>query len=160
MDEPTESSLTESLLQRLYETSSRRSALTKIGRTLLKIAGISLIPVLPLDRIIPKAEAQAPICDHWWYCGIDGWLCTCAACGGGATSCPSCTTQGSSWCVCCYSGSVYTWMCYIDCCTDSQTCANNCLNNCQFCNPSNEEKPAWCANMYACTIYKTSGLCV
>ena len=59
---------------------TRRGVLSRVGRMLLRITGVLIVPLLPVDRMVPDAEAQAP-CSNWRLCGLYGRLCGC--CGGG-----------------------------------------------------------------------------
>jgi hypothetical protein len=159
VDEQSQTGLEEGLLKTLYERSSRRSAFTKIGTALLRIVGISILPVLPIDRIVSPVLAQSDPCSRWYYCGIYGRLCNCTGCGGGVTTCPSCASMGSFWTGCCQQGSGLTQVSYIDCCSTDSRCAGNCAN-CKFCTGSGKQEPAWCgSSMYVCTIISVGNGC-
>src|SRR5512137_2589820 len=107
----------------LAQRTSRRSALARIGRTLVGAA--AAFPVLPVDRVARfasaatrTAAAQDPTkCEYWRYCAFDGFLCSC--CGGSASSCPPGTTpSAASWvgtCVNPADGKPYL-ISYNDCC--------------------------------------------
>lgn len=122
----------ESVFKHLYTYSSRRSAIVRVGKMCLKALGISMLPLLPVDRIVREADAQSNPCSSWFLCAIYGRLCGAANCSCGTTnSCPSCATSGSFWQKCCQYGSGYSTVQYIDCCSSSQTCVNSC-STCPF----------------------------
>ncbi len=162
--------LTERRVRALASTTSRRSALVKVGR--LMVASAFTLPVLPFDRS-SQARAASPggakaakagpkdtDCDYWRYCAVDGFLCSC--CGGTATSCP----PGSSiskvaWVGTCHNpadGKDYL-VSYNDCC--SLTSCARC-----FCNTNHGDRPGyrmgvhndvnWCmandSSVYHCTV--------
>ncbi len=163
MDDKPKMAFGEGFLKGLYETSSRRSVLTRIGRGVLRLVGISLLPVLPIDRIVPPSLAADPNCEISELCGIYGRLCwgdSCPNCGGGNARCPSCTSIGSFWVYCCPFGSGQTQYKYSDCCTNDVNCYNNC-KTCKQCLNNSKRPDAWCDGYtyYACTIWTTNGLC-
>jgi hypothetical protein len=90
-------SIVDHTLRALYTSSSRRSALASLGRACLKLLGISMLPLLPVDRIVKPAMAQS-ICTSNYLCGIWGRLCGngCVGCGTSMV-CSSCSAAGSSW---------------------------------------------------------------
>src|SRR5947199_6540631 len=108
-DMPEGYELTERLLKRLYVSTSRRSWLVGIGRSVLKVMGVSMLPLLPVDRIVTPADAQTSgPCDYWFLCGIYGCVCDCSACGGTHVTCPSCATKSSGyWDECCLNAGQY-----------------------------------------------------
>ena len=75
------------------QTTSRRSALTRIGRTLVGSAFV--LPVLPFARMAHAQHGGAgggeldPLedqrCEYWRYCSLDGFLVT-TCCGSIARS--------------------------------------------------------------------------
>ena len=146
---------TEGMLKELYTSSSRRSFVVRCGTSILRLLGISLLPVLPLVRI---AKGQSA-CGAWFLCGIFGRLCTCTGCGGTTQSCPSCATKGSFWQECCLQSCEQFSIQYIDCCTNSSSCYTPC-SNCEFCERGTSE-PSWCAGYayYCCTIVKIGEAC-
>jgi hypothetical protein len=144
----------------LYTSSSRRSALASLGRACLKLLGISMLALLPVDRIVKPAMAQS-ICSSNYLCGIWGTLCAsgCQGCGT-TTSCSSCSTAGGSWTACCPNGSGTTLVTYIDCCTNVQSCAAACAV-CTVCHQNPEEQATWCGGFayYVCTIISLGQSC-
>lgn len=145
---------------------SRRGILARLGKFALTLLGLTLVPNLPLNRVC-VVEAQNPSgasCDSdWRLCGIYGNLCK-ACCGGSAskTSCPSCTTRGSSWSRCCRDpNGNCKWVSYFDCCgggSDAANCKGTwCQGNC------GGSEPNWCGgaggNVYRCTIVSVGGSC-
>ena len=155
-DKPDKTDLAESALRALYVASSRRSLLVKIGRGVLKAVGISMLPLLPIGRIVTPAQAQGSVCTTWFLCGIYGRVCNCSSCGGTLLVCPSCASQDSGyWQACCEDGHGSTWpVNYYDCCTTDSTCVSNCAQ-CTFCTNGGEEPP-WCGGLqYACTVATT-----
>jgi hypothetical protein len=47
------------ILRELAKRSTRRGVFSSMGRILLRLAGVALaLPLLPVDRIVPVAEAQ------------------------------------------------------------------------------------------------------
>jgi hypothetical protein len=79
---------------------SRRGLLAGAGRLILRLSGLALLPLLPLDR---RANAYTDPCG-WQQCGMCGSLCK-ACCGNtkptSGPSCPSCLTTYGSWSGCC-----------------------------------------------------------
>jgi hypothetical protein len=80
---------------------SRRGILATVGRLVLRLTGLVLLPLLPLDR---RANAQAVgSCSDFTACGMCGYFCK-ACCGGSIAAteaCPSCLNTYSSWTFCC-----------------------------------------------------------
>ncbi len=86
--------LSERVVRRIAQNTSRRSFLAALGSTL--VGGV-VLPVLPVSR---KAHAAAELtdfarnaqttdptqCNYWRYCATDGYECAC--CGGGPATCP------------------------------------------------------------------------
>lgn len=165
-----------SLIDRLFERSSRRIAYSTSRRnTLFRlgswiVAGVATPLILPIDRSGGNAHAAAngspgdpgdpTTCDYWRYCSIDGFLCTC--CGGTVTACPPGTELSEvSWVGTCHNpgdGRDYI-ISYNDC------CGNKPCEQCA-CNRNDSEQPGyrpfnnndinWCigatSNTYVCTI--------
>lgn len=144
--------------------SSRRGLFTWIGRNALRLSGLTLIPLLPIDRR-SVALAQST-CSDWRLCGQCGNICA-ACCGGsgGGASCPSCLAKGQfGWTKCCYpdacstpgTGTMYA---YWDCCGSTSACHGTaCTANCP--------QTAWCLDSsgaslgtYQCTIAIPGGSC-
>lgn len=163
-----ESNLDERIASYLGEQSnrfSRRSGLMKIGRILLRLSGLTLIPLLPVDR---RFVVSAQYGCNWQTCGMCGVLCnTCCNNSGGYSKCPTCSgmVTASAWGACCYeqagdcSGNTFL---YSDCCTQNSNDAQSCKGTaCQTaCYPN---FPAYCSTIgtwfYSCTIVTVSGTC-
>ena len=141
---------------------SRRGFLARAGQVMLRMLGVSLIPLLPVDR----AFGQSQNCSEAAYCGQYGAFCK-SCCGDGphATSCPRCLFQATSWTFCCCFGTcpnvTQRLVSYYDCCgvkpgfTVSQTLA--CQGSwCRRAAP----QPYWCgsypSSTYRCTIVSVS----
>lgn len=138
---------------------SRKGFLQASGRIFLRMLGISIIPFLPVDRIVRRAEAADLGCSDWRLEGIYGRIC-CSRCTGGATSgtCPSCATKGSAWCFCTspHLGHCITIL-YWDCCTSTPSTCN--CPGCAFCT-NNTPQPVWCSGKsYVCTFIQTKEDC-
>ncbi|MDB5577061.1 MAG: methylamine dehydrogenase (amicyanin) light chain [Bradyrhizobium sp.] len=77
----------EAFARSVAKRTSRRGALSTLGRVMF---GASLVPLLPVGRAAAAAGSQDPgdkaSCDYWRYCAVDGFLCEC--CGGNASQCP------------------------------------------------------------------------
>lgn len=158
--------------RRAAQTISRRSALTRIGRSLIGTA--LALPILPFDRIAREAHAAKKpddkrnddtACEYWRYCALDGWLCTC--CGGTISTCPPGTEVSKvTWVGTCHNpndGRDYL-ISYNDCC--GATSCGRCL-----CNFNEGERPGyrmgvhndvnWCmansSNTYHCTVAAIAG---
>jgi hypothetical protein len=154
----TESNLDERLASYLRGQANslgRRSALAKVGKILLRLSGLTLIPLLPLDR---RFEVSAQSSCTWQTCGMCGILCnSCCNNSGGFSRCPTCSgmVTAGSWGGCCYASGACsgTQFYYADCCTTNQSQANSCKGTaCQAaCYP---HFPAYCASgcYYSCTI--------
>lgn len=143
------------------QTTSRRGLLAAGGKLLLRLLGVSLIPLLPFDRAFGQLSPPTQNCKgDWQYCGQHGNFCK-ACCGQGAAivACPVCTNTRDSWheCCCCpgcNGGNGYN-VHYVDCCgttgtwkkTDAQLCkGDDCRNTLTF--------GWWCGTTeaYYCTI--------
>lgn len=143
-------------------TFSRRSMLMKVGRIVLRLSGLALIPLLPVDR---RFAVSAQSGCSWQTCGMCGALCnTCCNSSGGYSQCPTCTgmVKAADWGLCCYnSGSCTgTFFTYSDCCSSSSS-ASSCQGTlCQTaCYPG---FPAYCDGQhpyYGCTIVTPGGSC-
>lgn len=159
--------LTERRVRALASSTSRRSALVKVGKVM--VAGAFTLPVLPFDRTSQaraagahgggKAEPKVTDCDYWRYCSVDGFLCSC--CGGSATTCPPGTSISKvAWIGTCHNpadGKDYL-VSYNDCC--GKTSCGRC-----FCNSNYGDRPGyrmgvhndvnWCmandSSVYHCT---------
>lgn len=154
-------------------STSRRSALVKIGRVLVGSAFV--LPVLPFDRTTSNAHAAErkktiqtddTQCDYWRYCALDGFLCSC--CGGSTSSCgPGSEPSAVAWIGTCHNpndGKDYL-ISYNDCCG-----ASSC-GQC-YCNNNERERPGyrmgvhndinWCmsnaSNAYNCTVAAVVGV--
>jgi methylamine dehydrogenase light chain len=162
--------------RRVAHTTSRRSALARVGRGLL--AGSMTLPVLPFDRVGSAQASGAPAkgkaakapddsqCEYWRHCAIDGFLCSC--CGGTTSSCPPGTEPSKvGWIGTCRNpadGRDYL-ISYNDCC--GKIACGRCL-----CNMNLGDRPGyrimlhndvnWCMgadnNMFHCTTSVTVGL--
>ncbi|WP_233868381.1 methylamine dehydrogenase light chain [Paraburkholderia adhaesiva] len=150
-------------------SSSRRSALARLGGM---VVGGAMTSLLPVDR---TANAQTPAgatgsdprsCDYWKYCAIDGFLCEC--CGGSSSSCPPGTTPSPiTWIGTCRNPADNTdyIISYNDC------CGKGSCGRC-FCNTNENETPLyklsrdndinWCmgtANVnYHCSVAAVIGV--
>ena len=85
---------TENSARRLARSTSRRSALARLGGMLVGAAALPLLPVARAATESPALTGEANIddpdhllsCEYWRYCAMDGFLCGC--CGGSYQSCP------------------------------------------------------------------------
>ena len=88
--------IVENLSRRIAGHTSRRSFIGRVGTA---VAGVALVPLLPVDRSGRVSRAQAGAgtrdgwnpqdkdihqCDYWRHCSLDGYICGCA--GGTLTS--------------------------------------------------------------------------
>jgi methylamine dehydrogenase light chain len=167
--------VTESGARKSAQLSGRRSVLAYLGR---RMVGIALIPMLPFDRSglargsdsdSHGGERKEPTdedCDYWRYCALSGMLCTC--CGGTVTSCPAGTEISRvSWVGTCENskeGRSYL-VSYNDCCGKISCGRCHCSNH-------ERERPGydlglhnsinWCMandhNSYHCTVASLVGL--
>jgi methylamine dehydrogenase light chain len=151
----------EKIARRLAMSTSRRGMLSRIGK--LMVGSAAMFPVLPIDRALRFAEAEAaPMeddtkCDYWKYCSFDGFLCGC--CGGSPHECPPGTEASKvSWVGTCHNpkdGKNYL-VSYNDCC--GRTTCGRCA-----CNSNVRERPAyemnihndinWCMANNSSTVY-------
>jgi amicyanin-dependent methylamine dehydrogenase small subunit len=168
--------LAERCARRLARNISRRNLIARAAK--IFVASAFVYPILPWDRVLPRAEAADggkdsmhpakgsganhpdTSCEYWRYCALDGYLCTC--CGGSTTACPPGTEVANvAWIGTCRNaedGKHYL-ISYNDCC-GSTPCGR-----CE-CDRSEGERPAyrlgqhndvdWCMGntraMYHCTI--------
>jgi hypothetical protein len=106
-------------LSAFSNSTSRRGLIVWGGRLFLRVLGISMLPLLPLDRAFAQTAPNQNCQGDWQYCGQHGNFCQ-VCCGGGpyATGCPPCTNNGGWWAQCCCcpscSGGYTIW--YTDCC--------------------------------------------
>jgi hypothetical protein len=149
----------EAFFVRWSERFSRKGFMVRLGQILLRVIGVSFIPFLPIDHIVPSAEACGISCSTWWYCGIYGRQC-CANCtdGTGNNTCPTCASRGTnSWAACCPNGSSgCATVRYYDCCSSSITC------DCSLCMScfNNTRQLAWCnSGSYVCSVATVGGPC-
>lgn len=157
---------------------SRRSMLVRTGRFAFSLLGVSLLPLLPVDRIVRMVEAQSGGCGIWELCGMWGRLCnSCQCCGGTVQACPGCTYQGGFWATCCpvrtsngtFTGE-YRNVKYSDCCgqqgnPNTKGNSNTCLAG-EFCRGNGidppQSQPSWCDGApgeFRCTHYVVLGTC-
>lgn len=137
--------LVEKMTRRVAGHTSRRSVIGKIGTVM---AGVAIVPLLPVDRRGRVSRANAAEgpgegtrakwqpqdndiqqCDYWRHCSIDGNICDCS--GGSLTSCPPGTKLATaSWVASCYNptdGESYL-IAYRDCCGINMPGRCPCLN--------------------------------
>jgi len=149
------------------QRSSRRGLLAAMGKLALRLAGLSMLPLLPVDR---SFAAVGNCSTDWRLCGMWGNFCK-DCCGGTAslTQCPSCTNVGASWSFCCcYNPDACTTTCntiiYTDCCgtksgfTDSQTAT---CQDSATCHRNPQEQFSWCGatGTYRCTVIGVGASC-
>jgi len=157
------------------QTVSRRGTLARAGRILLRLSGVTLIPLLPLDRRFevdaadrsesgddlapgedrPLVRRKVHYC-RWWTCGMCGTFCSTTCCGGtgGTSKCPSCSGamyQDGAWTGCCYdscttSCSNATRYAYYDCCATTGTLARQCTGSFDCGRACYPGFPAYCNN--------------
>jgi hypothetical protein len=157
---------------------SRRSMISRLGKAALTALGVSVVPLLPLDRIMRTAEAQGTDCNLWQLCGIWGYRCTrCRCCEGTQQVCPRCMYEGHFWATCCPMRSSdgtflgkYMTVKYTDCCgQQGSVSVNGDANSCdggEFCHGNNFDPPvrqdSWCApapGPYHCTHFTVFSEC-
>jgi hypothetical protein len=152
--------ISERLAVQFYHRTSRKDFLTQTGRQILKCLGITLLPLLPINRIVQPALAQGTYCNSTWYlCGIWGRLCNCSACTGGSLShCPSCAVSDAYWDDCCYQGTTGVGIRYYDCCATVQECPFSC-STCEQCQRGKDQGP-WCPSgkPYMCSVAQSTNL--
>jgi methylamine dehydrogenase light chain len=81
--------LTETLVRNTARIHSRRAFLSGLGKSLIGIGTLTLLPVYRGGALADEAKGEKGdpnSCDYWRHCAIDGFLCGC--CGGSMTSCP------------------------------------------------------------------------
>jgi hypothetical protein len=146
---------------------SRRGLLATVGKFALRLAGLSMLPLLPVDR---SFAAVGDCAADWRLCGMFGQFCqNCCNQTASLTSCPTCTQVGSSWASCCCNTVNCITSCfmisYTDCCgtasgfTDSQAAACQDPTGCHR-NPV--PQPVWCGGVsgaYRCTVISVGAPC-
>jgi hypothetical protein len=146
------------ILSDLAKKSTRRGVLAGMGRFLLRITGVVIIPLLPVDRIVPDASAQSG-CGLWSLCGMCGTLCTCTGCGGSLGACPTGCPSSGMWSCCCAVNSMdCRTVHYYDCCEQGTACSA--CNGCQQCSNACYGQSEWCGSgryTYRCTIISVGG---
>jgi hypothetical protein len=139
-------------------TRPRRHFLNRVGKLALALTGASIAQVLPLDREVPIANAQASNCNDWSMCGIFAdRVCSCAC---GSNSCPSGTSNGGFWTACCATAGAIIRVKYLDCCKGSNpnTCCSKAGCECYRTGGA----PAYCSGGLAqlcCTVVSFIGTC-
>ena len=150
------------VLIRFVRKNSRRGFLARIWKLPLRVLGISLLPLLPVDRLTRKVEANVD-CSDWRLQGLDGV--SCANCCGGITACPSgCAyTITSAWIFCCCNPNPLgdnRYFKYIDCCGPLSSCSS--CANAAYC-ANNPGQSVWYPgapnNYYKCTKILDIGSC-
>lgn len=157
---------TAGILKGFAQRISRRGLLARFGRLMLTVLGVSVVPLLPVDRIVPEAYAAVP-CTDWRLCGL--WGRTCDNCPGGSLfTCPGGFVEGFSWMYCgCTNpsnGSRHKFE-YVDCCVPKGGTPPTCSGT--FCqNHPQGAQPAWCVEdddgsktLYRCTYIQDLGTC-
>jgi hypothetical protein len=145
------------ILTGLAKRCTRRGVIFRVGRILLRITGVGIVPLLPLDRMIPEVEAQSS-CTDAHLCGICGRLCGC--CGGNLYNCPAGCPRTSFWSCCCVYMNPAKIYNYYDCCERNTSNCASCAN-CTFCQ-NNCPQPVWCGDStltYRCTSISFAGYC-
>ena len=159
--------LTARYFDRWGQRLSRRGVIARVSKAVLKIAGIALVPVLPVDR----AYAQFGCAGDWRLCGMKGFFCN-SCCGRPASfsACPPCAgmATGFFWDKCCKNPSTCTCTMfrYIDCCSNRGFCTGGTSD------PSCQCTGAMCGNAagaiaycpsthryFRCTIVQQVGAC-
>ena len=144
------------------QRSSRRGLLAIVGKFALRLAGLSMLPLLPVDRAFAAVGACA---SDWRLCGMWGRFCKdCCNQTASLYNCPTCTLQGSFWSFCCCHNVNCSTVCetisYFDCCgtasgfTDAQAQACTDTSAAGLCTRNPAEQPIWCGNapaIYRCT---------
>ena len=141
------------ILSTLSQQGARRGFLAQSGKLILSLLGVSVITLLPEDRIVPKAQASS--CSNWYLCGLCGRTCDC--CAGDDFHCPYGTQQYGNWSCCCSNNGVRTRVYYSDCCNGNVTCnCTSCSNGCNGCWTGS----VWCnGGTYRCTGIVLGGSC-
>lgn len=165
----------EKITRRIAGKTSRRSFIGRVGTV---VAGVAIVPLLPVDRRGRVSRANAAgsesatdwkpqdtdvrACDYWRHCSLDGYVCDCG--GGSINSCPPGTRMASSsWVASCYNptdGHSYM-ISYKDCCGKNILGRCGCLNTqgeLPVYRPEFSNDIIWCfgaeddAMTYHCTI--------
>jgi len=150
------------VLKSFGRTTRRRGFLSQSWKLILRVLGISLVPLLPVDKGLRRVEA-ANSCDDFQNCGMCGVPCW--ACGGSAGGCPTgCTsTLGNTWNACCCPdlGPMQEWR-YVDCCGPSSSCTS-CDSEPEYCTGGCgiPGMTSWCPSgtAYKCTKRAYLGQC-
>jgi len=145
---------------------SRRSFIGRLGTSL---AGVAMLPLLPVGRAFASeslTEVGDPrSCDYWRYCALGGTLCAC--CGGTRTTWPpGAEVSPISWVGTCLNpvDDKYYMISYNDCCGKAWCERCNCHNS-ERDRPvyfsSNSNNILWCfgteSRTYHCTVAAVLG---
>jgi hypothetical protein len=127
-------------------STSRRGLLVRLGRVILGLTGLSLIPVLPADRRFGIVRAQVGGNELCGPCGnLCVWNCDCG--GGGNGGCPSCLKKGAGgWSACCQPPDVCApaeRYIYKDCCSSAPN-AGSCKGAWISAGCGNPDIRVWC----------------
>lgn len=141
---------------------SRRGLLARVGHLALRISGVMVVPLLPVNRVFAQGFVQG--CSDWRMCGIVGWFCSnCCGESGSYWSCPSClNTSPTGWPACCTNNTVcpnYSrTIIYKDCCGDAAGAAACHGPSCH----GNPDAQSYCTGgqgSYQCTIIQEGSAC-
>jgi hypothetical protein len=151
------------ILADFAKRSTRRRVFSTMGRILLRITGVTIVPLLPINRMVSEAEAQGVDCNLPEFCGMWGRTCQCTGSGGYDNACPNGCPRGGSWADCCWNeadGINYHYR-YYDCCESGSMCSGCNDTNCIWCMNKGPQFN-WCGNTnltYRCTIAVLVGTC-
>jgi len=146
--------LVERITKGIYQVSSRRGLLSKVGKLAMIATGIQVLQFLPVDRTTPEVAADAHFCNAWYNCGLQASRqCECCFYPSQLCACPGGTNPGYYWLACCCTQPGCTYgnlIAYWDCCYSSGT--PSCLNPSCSCHRG-PSQPVWCggAGSYYCT---------
>uniref|UniRef100_A0A7C2B2P0 Methylamine/Aralkylamine dehydrogenase light chain C-terminal domain-containing protein n=1 Tax=Thermomicrobium roseum TaxID=500 RepID=A0A7C2B2P0_THERO len=120
---------------------------------------MSTLATALVNLLVPLPANAQLTCSDWRFCGHCGCRCTCR--GGGDSTCPSGSSPGGAWYVCCRDTQGRFWLVrYRDCCRPRQPGETSCPSPLSGCPSSCAcqdgcPQPHWCPTGYCAVCTQT-----